>query len=45
MRRLQPNQTSQLVVAGINGAAPQVVYETTDLIEAPNWTPDGRWMI
>lgn len=45
MRRLQPNQTSQLVVAGINGAAPQVVYETTDLIEAPNWTPDGRWLI
>ena len=22
-----------------------VIYETAELIEAPNWTPDGNWLI
>ena len=43
-RRLLPRQTSELVVVGLTGA-PQVIYETQELIEAPNWTPDGRWLI
>ena len=43
-RRLLPRQTSELVVVTLTGS-PQVVYETQELIEAPNWTPDGRWLI
>ena len=43
-RRLLPRQTSELVVAGLTGT-PQVIYETQELIEAPNWTPDGNWLI
>ncbi len=45
MRQLKPRQTSELVVAKVDGSMPAVVFETTDLIEAPNWTPDGRWLI
>ena len=45
MRQLKPNQTSELVVTKIDGSIPAVVFETADLIEAPNWTPDGRWLI
>ena len=26
-------------------ASPQVIYDTAELIEAPNWTPDGKWLI
>lgn len=44
-RRLDPYQVSQLVIADREGATKTVVYETGDLIEAPNWTPDGRWLI
>lgn len=43
-RRLLPRQTSELVVVGLTGT-PQVIYETQELIEAPNWTPDGKWLI
>ena len=32
-------------VASPNVAVPSVVYETKRLIEAPNWTPDGRWLV
>ena len=45
MRQLKPNQTSELVVTKIDGSIPAVAFETADLIEAPNWTPDGRWLI
>jgi Tol biopolymer transport system component len=44
-RRLLPSQTCELVVAGRNGGTPTVVYETSELIEAPNWTPDGKWLV
>ena len=44
-RRLLPHQISQLVVAGRAGVAPEVIYETDQLIEAPNWSPDGAWLI
>ena len=43
-RRLLPRQTSELVVVGLTGA-PRLIHETQDLIEAPNWTPDGNWLI
>ena len=45
MRQLKPTQRSQLVVASPNDTAPTIVYETKRLIEAPNWTPDGRWLV
>ncbi|MDI7865040.1 biopolymer transporter Tol, partial [Rhizobiaceae bacterium n13] len=44
-RRLEESQISQLVVASRDGTHIKVVYETTELIEAPNWTPDGRWLV
>jgi len=44
-RRLKEGQVSQLVVASREGGDIRVIYETTELIEAPNWTPDGRWLI
>ena len=44
-RRLLPTQCSELVVADRSGAALKVIYETSELIEAPNWTPDGKWLI
>jgi Tol biopolymer transport system component len=43
-RRLLPSQTCELVVAGRDGGL-TTIYETSELIEAPNWTPDGQWLI
>ena len=45
MRQLKPNQYSQLVVASPYETASTIVYETKRWIEAPNWTPDGRWLV
>lgn len=36
---------SQLVTMGIDGTDLRVVYETADHIEAPNWSPDGKWLV
>jgi Tol biopolymer transport system component len=44
-RRLQPGQVSQLTIIDRDGRDARVVHETDALIEAPNWTPDGRWLI
>ena len=44
-RRLADGQISELVVAARDGSAIAVIYDTANLIEAPNWTPDGRWLI
>lgn len=44
-RRLKDGQVSELVVASHDGETLEVIYETGELIEAPNWTPDGRWLI
>jgi Tol biopolymer transport system component len=45
VRRLIPNQICELVVADRDGGTPFVIYDTSELIEAPNWTPDGRWLV
>lgn len=45
VRRLLPTQTCELVIADRRGGSPVVVYETSELIEAPNWTPNGKWLI
>ncbi len=44
-RRLQPRQVSELVIATRDGSGISVIYDTAELIEAPNWTPDGAWLI
>jgi len=36
---------SQLMTMSIDGADKQVVYTTRDHIEAPNWSPDGQWLL
>jgi Tol biopolymer transport system component len=36
---------SQLMTMSIDGTDQRVVYETKDHIEAPNWSPDGKWLI
>ena len=44
-RRILPGQISELVVARRDGTSVSVIYDTGELIEAPNWTPDGKWLI
>lgn len=44
-RRLQQGQVCELVVASRDGSRLTVIYETTEMIEAPNWSPDGKWLI
>lgn len=44
-RKLQEGQTAQLWTIAIDGTQARMVYETTQLIEAPNWTPDGKWLV
>jgi Tol biopolymer transport system component len=33
------------MTVGFDGANPRLVYETAERIEAPNWSPDGRWLV
>jgi len=44
-RKLAPGQVSRLMTIGIDRSDPRVVHETTDVIEAPNWSPDGKWLV
>ena len=44
-RRLLPRQSSELVVLDVATGVATVIHDTQDLIEAPNWTLDGRWLI
>ena len=39
------NRLSQLTTIGIDGSDKRVIYETHDGIEAPNWSPDGKWLV
>ncbi len=39
------SRVSQLTTIGIDGADQRVVYQTSDSIEAPNWSPDGKWLV
>lgn len=44
-RTLAPGQRCVLKVGSVDGPA-KTVYESTEtLFEAPNWTPDGRWLV
>jgi Tol biopolymer transport system component len=42
---LQPGQISQIVVINKDTGERWVILETDRLVEAPNWTPDGRWLV
>jgi Tol biopolymer transport system component len=44
-RRLLPRQASELVVADVATGQTTVIYDCQELIEAPNWTLDGQWLI
>jgi Tol biopolymer transport system component len=38
-------QRAQLIVADRHGHRHHVVFDSEHLIEAPNWTPDGQWLV
>jgi len=42
---VQPGQRSVLRVGASDGSDSRTVWDTTDHIEAPNWSPDGRWLV
>ncbi|HTT91433.1 MAG TPA: hypothetical protein VMF65_17890 [Acidimicrobiales bacterium] len=45
-RQLERGQTARLCIFDIASGQKQVVYESNDgVIEAPNWSPDGSWLI
>jgi Tol biopolymer transport system component len=44
-RRLLPRQSCELVVLDIATGIATVIYDTQELIEAPNWTLDGTALI
>jgi TolB protein len=44
-RKLLPGQVARLTTINIDGTNARVVYETKDVIEAPNWTPNGKWLV
>ena len=44
-RRLLPRQSCELVVAEAASGKTVVIYDTQELIEAPNWTLDGKWLV
>ena len=39
-----PQHIARLMTIGIDGSDPRVLFETAD-IQAPNWTPDGKWLV
>lgn len=45
-RQLEPGQRSQLCIGDVDGGEPIVVWESSEkLFEAPNWSPDGKWLV
>lgn len=44
-RSLLPGQRSELTVIGADGSGREVILVADEIIEAPNWTPDGRWLV
>jgi Tol biopolymer transport system component len=44
-RHLQPGQRSELTVIDVESGNSSIVFTADEIIEAPNWTPDGRELI
>jgi Tol biopolymer transport system component len=45
-RKLREHQRTEVWLAGVDDSSPELVYvDDTLLLEAPNWTPDGRSLL
>ncbi len=44
-RELLPGQQSELTTINADGTGREVIFTSDEIIEAPNWTPDGQWLI
>jgi Tol biopolymer transport system component len=44
-RSLGSGQVAELTVIDVDGSDRHVVFTADEVIEAPNWTPDGRWLV
>lgn len=44
-RSLLPGERSELTVIGADGSGRRVLFVADEIIEAPNWTPDGKTLI
>jgi Tol biopolymer transport system component len=44
-RKLRPGQISELTVIDKDTGKPQVIFTADEIIEAPNWTPDGKTLV
>ncbi len=45
-RQLLPGQRARLMVFDVETRSSTYIFETGDsVIEAPNWTPDGKWLV
>jgi TolB protein len=44
-RKLLPGQVSQLITINADGSGLRVLLEADEILEAPNWTPDGAALI
>ncbi len=44
-RALLPGQISQLTLIDKNEGVPRVIFAADEIIEAPNWTPDGKTLV
>ena len=44
-RELLPGQIAQLIVIDKDAGTPAVIFEAEEVIEAPNWTPDGKALV
>jgi len=45
-RTLRPGQVAQLYIVDVDTGETTLVAQSAELLfEAPNWTPDGRWLI
>jgi TolB protein len=43
-RSLGQGQTAELTIIDLEGNQ-QVIFTADEVIEAPNWTPDGQWLV
>lgn len=43
-RSLAKGQVSELTIIDLNGAQ-TVIFTVDEVIEAPNWSPDGQWLV
>lgn len=44
-RALQPGQRAELTIINLDGSGRMAIFVADEIIEAPNWTPDGRELV